>query len=93
MVHDVAVFVVTTLIAFLFGLVGKVILDAKAQRGATKSLLRTEMVKAYYKYKEFGKMPYYVKESWYEDYEAYKKLKGNSFIEDLKLEIDGWEIE
>lgn len=93
MVHDVAVFVVTTLITLLFGLVGKVIVDAKAQRSATKSLLRTEMVKAYYKYREYRKMPYYIKRSWYEDYEAYKKLKGNSFIEDLKLEIDGWEIE
>lgn len=93
MVQSVVVFLVTSLIGTLFGLIGKVIVDAKAQREATKSLLRTEMVKAYYKYRHKKKMPYYVKAAWCEDYGSYRKLKGNSFIMDLKKEIDEWEIE
>lgn len=93
MVENIVVGVAVSLICSLFALIGKVIIDARAQREATKSLLRTEMVKAYYKYKETKRMPYYVKKAWYEDYEAYRKLKGNSFIMDLKKEIDEWEIE
>lgn len=93
MVQSIAAFVITSLIGSLFGLIGKVIIDARAQREATKSLLRTEMVKAYYKYRNNKKMPYYIRSAWYEDYASYKKLKGNSFVDDLKGEIDEWEVE
>ena len=93
MVQAVAVFVITTVIGSLGGLIGKSIKDAKTQREATRSLLRTEMVKFYYKYRDEKKVPYYIKEAWLQDYAAYKKLHGNSFIDDLKPEVDGWEIE
>ena len=93
MVQGVAVFVVTTLLGSLGGLIVKSIKDARTQREATRSLLRTEMVKIYYKYRDEEKVPYYIKEAWLDDYAAYKKLHGNSFIDDLKPEVDDWEIE
>lgn len=93
MVQGVTVFIVTTLISSVLGLTGKLIKDARTQREATRSLLRTEMVKAYYKYRKSKKMPYYIREAWYEDYVSYKKLHGNSFVDDLKSEIDEWGIE
>lgn len=75
------------------GLIVKVIKDLTTQKIAIQSLLRSEMVKVYYRYREDKKLPYYTKVAWYEDYEAYTKLGGNSFIRDLKEEIDKWEVE
>lgn len=72
---------------------GKIIKDLATQKNAIQSLLRSEMVKVYYRYRENKRLPYYTKTAWYEDYEAYTKLGGNSFIKDLKKEIDDWEVE
>ena len=77
----------------IFGLTSKVINDMKTQKMAITSLLRSEMVKVYYKYKNEKRMPHYIKEAWYEDYEAYKKLGGNSFIDNIKNDIEEWEVE
>lgn len=66
--------------------------ENKTQSEAIKSLLRASMVSTYYRYKEAKKIPYYEKESWYAEFESYTQLGGNSFIKDLKLEIDTWEI-
>lgn len=74
-------------------MIGKIIKDLATQKIAIQSLLRSEMVKVYYRYREDKRLPYYTKTAWYEDYEAYTKLGGNSFIKDLKKEIDDWEVE
>lgn len=74
-------------------MIGKIIKDMTTQRIAIQSLLRSEMVKVYYKYRKEQKLPHYTKVAWYEDYEAYTKLGGNSFIRDLKEEVDKWEVE
>lgn len=93
MTSSILVFVTTSTIAGIFGLIGKLFVDMAAQRKGTLSLLRTEMTKTYYEHREKKCMPYYIKEAWYADFEAYTALKGNSFVEDLKREIDGWEVE
>lgn len=93
MLESVIVYFLTTVLGLLIGLVGKLVLDAVNQRHATKSLLRSEMVRVYYKYRESKKIPHYIKEAWYDNYTSYKKLKGNSFIDDLKHDIDEWEVE
>lgn len=74
-------------------MIGKIIKDLTIQKKAIQSLLRSEMVKVYYRYREDKRLPYYTKVAWHEDYEAYTKLGGNSFIKDLKKEIDDWEVE
>lgn len=81
------------LCTFFLGMISKVLKDMKTQKIAIQSLLRSEMVKVYYKYQKEKKLPYYTKVAWYEDYEAYTKLGGNSFIQNLKKEIDDWEVE
>ena len=93
MLQGIIVFIATTLISSTLGVAGKLIKDSITQREATRSLLRTEMVKIYYKYRETKKMPYYIREAWFHNYASYKKLRGNSFVDDLKLEINEWEIE
>lgn len=84
---------ITIVVSGFIGLIVKVVKDLATQKIAIQSLLRSEMVKVYYRYREDKKLPYYTKVSWYEDYEAYTKLGGNSFIRDLKEEIDKWEVE
>ena len=63
-----------------------------AQEEGIKALLRENMTQVYYRYKKDKVMPYYEKESWYLQYESYKKLGGNSFIDELKDEIDKFQI-
>lgn len=99
--------IITTLIGCIvigvFGfLVGKIktiknekgfyLKENKTQSEAIKSLLRASMVSTYYRYKKEKRIPYYERENWGYEYESYKKLGGNSFIDDLKVEIDSWEI-
>lgn len=93
MTNSILVFLITSAIATTFGLIGKLFVDMAAQRKGTVSLLRTEMTKTYYKYREKQRMPYFIKEAWYANYEAYTALKANSFIKDLKKEIDEWGVE
>lgn len=84
--------IVTGVFGFLVGKVKTIKNENETQSEAIKSLLRASMVNTYYMYKSNKKIPYYEKESWYLEYESYKKLGGNSFIDDLKKEIDSWEI-
>jgi hypothetical protein len=59
---------------------------------AIKCLLRSSMTNVYFAYKEIGAIPYYCKQGWYYMYEAYKGLGGNSFIDDIKKEIDALDV-
>ena len=93
MTESILVFLITTALATLFALIGKLFVDMAAQRKGTVSLLRTEMTMLFYSYREQKCMPYYIKEAWYANYEAYTALKANSFIEDMKREIDEWGVE
>lgn len=64
----------------------------KTQGEAIKCLLRANIVNQYYVYKKIGEIPFYVKESLHKEFEAYKNLKGNSFVEDIMKEIDTWKV-
>jgi hypothetical protein len=89
--------IITTLASILVGFViaeikNKINKDS-VYNESIKCLLRGSMVNTYFAYKEIGIMPYYCKQSWYYMYEAYKKLGGNSFIDDIKGEIDTIKVE
>lgn len=93
MIEIIIKWAIPIILSGFLGLITKVIKDLTTQKIAIQSLLRSEMVKVYYRYRKDKKLPYYTKVAWYEDYEAYTKLGGNSFIRDLKEEIDKWEVE
>ena len=85
---------VATLITELGALAGIlipiIILIRKIMNGQ-KCQLRSDMLQIYYKYKDEKKIHQYEKENFVLLYEAYKALKGNSFIDTIYTEVMKWE--
>lgn len=66
--------------------------DSKAEDEGVKCLLRSDMLRTYYKYKDHGKIRQFEYENFIMEYDAYKAMGGNSFIDHIKNEIDDWEV-
>lgn len=81
-----------TEIGILLGVVIPVIVSVRKVSNGTKCQLRSEMLRTYYRHKESGKIRQYEYENFVMLYEAYKTLKGNSFIDRIYKEIQDWEI-
>lgn len=52
----------------------------KVQNKALRNLLKSNLVNQYYVYVKIGKIPRYVKEAWYDMFESYSELDGNSYV-------------
>ena len=50
------------------------------------------MLHTYYKHKDENKIRQYELENFMHLYNAYKAMGGNSFIDHIKQEVDGWEV-
>ena len=86
---------ITTLIAEIGVLLGAFVpcyLFIKKIAEGQKSLLRSEMLQIYYRNRESGVIHQYEYENFVFLYEAYKALKGNSFIDKIYSEVKAWEI-
>lgn len=59
---------------------------------AQRCQLRSEMLRTYYHNRETKQIRQYEYENFVFLYEAYKALKGNSFIDKIYNEIKTWEI-
>lgn len=79
-------------VAFLLGVITPVIATVKKISNGTKCQLRSEMLRIYYHNKDTGKIRQYEYENFVMLYEAYKALKGNSFIDKIYTEVKTWEI-
>ncbi len=92
----------TTIIAIIGGivtetatLIGVIVShnrDKKKSTNGIRCLLRSEMLRIYYHHREQGKMRQYEYENFVYLYEAYKELKGNSFIDKIYKEVQEWEV-
>ena len=86
---------ILTFIGELVALIGTITACAvsinKVMSG-TKCLLRSEMLRIYYKHKDSQQIRQYEYENFVYLYEAYKKLGGNSFIDKIYLEVRTWEV-
>lgn len=58
----------------------------------TKCQLRSDMLSTYYHHKDKKIIRQYEYENFIFCYEAYKALKGNSFIDKIYSEVKEWEI-
>lgn len=79
-------------IGVLLGVIIPVIVSIKKISDGTKCQLRSEMLRIYYNNRESGKIRQYEFENFVMLYEAYKALKGNSFIDKIYEEVRSWEI-
>lgn len=79
-------------IGVLLGVIIPVIVSIRKISNGTKCQLRSEMLRIYYHNRETGEIRQYEYENFVMLYEAYKALKGNSFIDKIYKELQGWEV-
>ena len=86
----------TTIIALidgvLVGVIIPVIIWIKKVANGQKCQLRSDMLEIYYHNHETKKIRQYEYENFVYLYEAYKALRGNSFIDKIYSEVKTWEI-
>lgn len=80
------------LITFFVGEIGALFLFAKYIIDAIKCLLRNDILNIYDRCKDEKKITRYQLQSVHLSYAIYKKLKGNSFIDEIMEEIKEFEI-
>lgn len=80
-------------ISVLIGVITPVVVMIFKIINGQKCQLRTEMLQIYYNSKDAKKLHQYEYENFMLLYQAYKALKGNSFIDKIKKEIETWDVE
>lgn len=76
----------------LLGVIIPVIVWIKKIANGQKCQLRSDMLQIYYHNRETGIIRQYEYENFVYLYEAYKALKGNSFIDKIYKEVQTWKI-
>lgn len=79
-------------IGVLLGVIVPVIVNVRKIGNGTRCQLRSEMLRIYYHCHEKGVIRQYEYENFVMLYEAYKALKGNSFVDKIYKEIQDLEI-
>lgn len=74
------------------GVITPVIISVIKIANGTKCQLRSEMLRIYYHHQETKQIRQYEYENFVMLYEAYKALKGNSFIDKIYSEVKTWTI-
>lgn len=87
-------FIVTLIgeIGVLLGVIIPVIIWILKIANGQKCQLRSDMLRIYYHNREHRVIRQYEYENFVFLYEAYKALKGNSFIDKIYTEVKTWEI-
>lgn len=78
--------------ALLLAVLVPIIVDNRKSANGTRCLLRSEMLRIYYHNKDTERIRQYELENFVFLYEAYKKLKGNSFMDKIHKEVMSWEV-
>lgn len=76
----------------LVGTITGVLVSISKIATGQKCLLRSDMLTIYYNNRETETIRQYEYENFVLLYEAYKALKGNSFIDKIYEEVHSWEI-
>lgn len=79
-------------IGVLFSVIIPVVVHVRKIANGTKCQLRSEMLRTYYHNREAETIRQFEYENFVMLYEAYKALKGNSFIDKIYEEVHSWEI-
>ena len=76
----------------LIGTISPIIVKQRKLSDGIKCQLRTEMLRIYYHNRETKTIRQYENENFVFLYDAYKSLKGNSFIDKIYKEVQEWEV-
>lgn len=79
-------------IGVLLGVIIPVIMNMRKIANGTKCQLRSEMLRIYYAHRDAKEIRQYEYENFLMLYEAYKALKGNSFVDKLYKELQAWKV-
>ena len=88
---DIAKFI--TELSVILGVLVPVVAVIICLINGMKCLLRSEMLRTYYHHRDSKTIRQYEYENFVLLYEAYKALKGNSFIDRIYSEVKTWRIE
>ena len=80
------------LIMFFLSEIGALIIFAKFMLAGIKCSLRNDILDIYDRCKEEKKITHYQLESIQYSFTIYKKLKGNSFVEDIVKRVQKFEL-
>lgn len=83
---------IATCAALLIRPIREWIMGTKEIREGQRCLLRSEIVRIYYRHNDDRKLREYEFKNMEQCYEAYKALNGNSFIDRIHDEMKGWDI-
>lgn len=83
---------IATCAALLIRPIREWIMGTKEIREGQRCLLRSEIVRIYYRHNDDRKLREYEFKNMEQCYEAYKALRGNSFIDRIHDEMKGWDI-
>lgn len=83
---------IATCAALLIKPVREWLFGFEAIREGQRCLLRSEIVKIYYRHHEDKQLREYEYKNLVQCYKAYKALGGNSFIDHIYAEMQEWEI-
>lgn len=83
---------IATCAALLIRPVREWIMGTEALREGQRCLLRSEIVRIYYRHRDDRQLREYEYKNMDQCFQAYKRLNGNSFIEHIHDEMKEWEI-
>ena len=90
--HAVGICQIATCAALLIKPVRERLMGTEKIREGQRCLLRSEIVRIYYRHKEDEQLKEYEYRNLDQCYTAYKALGGNSFIDHIYAEMQEWEI-
>ena len=82
---------ITAIIGALVAL-SKIYGEYKKAKNGQLCLLRNELLKIYYKYKDAEALPQYEAQNFTLMYDSYKARGGNSFIDEVHKHVIKWEL-
>lgn len=83
---------IATCAALLIKPIREKILGTDAVIEGQRCLLRSEIVRTYYRHHDDRKLREYEFKNMEQCYDAYKALKGNSFVDRIHAEMQEWDI-
>lgn len=81
-----------TEMSVLIGVVIGIIVFVRKLSDGIRCLLRSKMLEIYYRNEKAETIRQYEKENFVHLYDAYKALKGNSFVDDINKEVRTWKV-